>query len=89
MKSTDINLQTGDVTVRDLAPEEIEKIKSVIMSEQVAQTALFDALSYSEKRALSYPPFTDYLDGVVKGDQAQIDAYINTCRAIKDKYPKP
>jgi hypothetical protein len=30
----------------------------------------------------------DYLDGVVKGDQAQIDAYIADCKAIKFKYPK-
>jgi hypothetical protein len=35
------------------------------------------------------PPITDYLDGVVKGDQAQIDAYVAACQAVKDKYPKP
>lgn len=40
-------------------------------------------------RAAEYPPMTDYLDGVVKGDQAQIDAYIAACQAVKDKYPKP
>lgn len=32
---------------------------------------------------------TDYLDGVVKGDQAQIDKYIADCLAVKAKYPKP
>ena len=32
---------------------------------------------------------TDYLDGVVKGDQVQIDAYIAACKAVKSKYPKP
>jgi hypothetical protein len=37
---------------------------------------------------MEYPPFTDYLDAVVKGDQAQIQAYINACQAVKDKYPK-
>ena len=31
---------------------------------------------------------TDYIDGVVKGDQAQIDAYIAACQAVKAKYPK-
>jgi hypothetical protein len=31
---------------------------------------------------------TDYLDGVVKGDQAQIDQYIADCQAVKTKYPK-
>jgi hypothetical protein len=45
-------------------------------------------VGYSEKRRLSYPPFTDYLDGVVKGDQAQIDKYIADCLAVKAKYPK-
>lgn len=40
-------------------------------------------------RAMNYPPITDYLDGVVKGDQAQIDAYIAACQAVKAQYPKP
>ena len=44
--------------------------------------------TYAEKRAAEYPPMTDYLDGVVKGDQAQIDAYIAACLAVKAKYPK-
>jgi len=45
-------------------------------------------LTYSQKRAAEYPPMTDYLDGVVKGDQAQIDKYIADCLAVKAKYPK-
>lgn len=45
-------------------------------------------LTYAEKRAAEYPPITDYLDGVVKGDQAQIDKYIADCLAVKTKYPK-
>lgn len=45
-------------------------------------------LTYSEKRAAEYPDFRDYLDGVVKGDQAQIQAYIDACNAVKAKYPK-
>ena len=45
--------------------------------------------TYAEKRAAEYPPMADYLDGVVKGDQAQIDAYIAACLAVKAKYPKP
>jgi hypothetical protein len=43
---------------------------------------------YQRKRALEYPPITDYLDGVAKGDQAQIDKYIADCLAVKAKYPK-
>lgn len=45
--------------------------------------------TYVELRAAEYPPMTDYLDGVVKGDQAQIDKYIADCQAVKAKYPKP
>ncbi len=46
-------------------------------------------LTYAQKRATEYPDFRDYLDGVVKGDQAQIDAYMAACLAVKAKYPKP
>lgn len=45
-------------------------------------------LTYAQKRANEYPPLTDYLDGVVKGDQAQINKYIADCQAVKAKYPK-
>jgi hypothetical protein len=45
-------------------------------------------LPYYSKRSAEYPPITDYIDGVVKGDQAQIQAYIDACLAIKAKYPK-
>ena len=44
--------------------------------------------AYKTKRASEYPPITDYLDGVVKGDQTQIDKYIADCLAVKAKYPK-
>lgn len=48
----------------------------------------FDQLSYDAKRRAEYPPITDYLDAVVKGDQAGITAYIAACQAVKAKYPK-
>jgi len=48
----------------------------------------FNALNYAEKRRAEYPPITDYLDAVVKGDQAGIAAYIAACQAVKAKYPK-
>jgi len=51
--------------------------------------AYIDDHAYIAKRKAEYPPITDYLDGVVKGDQAQIDAYIAACQAVKTKYPKP
>jgi hypothetical protein len=52
------------------------------------QSAALDALTYAQKRAAEYPPITDYLDGIAKGDQAQIDKYIADCLAVKTKYPK-
>lgn len=45
-------------------------------------------LTYAQKRAAEYPPMTDYLDGIVKGDTAQIAKYIADCQAVKAKYPK-
>jgi hypothetical protein len=46
-------------------------------------------LTYAQKRAAEYPPYADYLDGIVKNDQAQIAKYIADCQAVKAKYPKP
>lgn len=51
--------------------------------------ALKELNKYKELRAKEYPPITDYLDGVVKGDQNQIQTYIDACLAVKSKYPKP
>ena len=50
--------------------------------------AYIDANAYIAKRQAEYPPMTDYLDGIAKGDQAQIDKYIADCQAVKTKYPK-
>jgi hypothetical protein len=48
----------------------------------------YDLNNYQRLRAPEYPPITEYIDGVVKGDQAQIDKYIADCLAVKAKYPK-
>ena len=45
-------------------------------------------LTYAQKRVAEYPPMADYIDGIVKGDQAQVDAYVAACLAVKAKYPK-
>ena len=45
-------------------------------------------LAYAQKRVAEYPPVADYLDGIVKGDQTQVDAYVAACLAVKAKYPK-
>ena len=44
--------------------------------------------TYADKRLNEYPDFKEYLDGIVKGDNAQIQKYINDCLAVKAKYPK-
>jgi len=56
--------------------------------DKAAVQAYVNAHAYIVKRALEYPNITDYIDGVVKGDQAQIDKYIADCLAVKAKYPK-
>jgi len=50
--------------------------------------AYIDAHAYIAKRQAEYPPFTEYLDGIAKGDQAQINKYIADCLAVKERYPK-
>lgn len=54
-----------------------------------AEFARASTNNYKEQRQLEYPPMADYLDGIVKGDQAQVQAYIDACLAVKAKYPKP
>jgi len=63
-------------------------IEEINQANAIKAQAEFDALPYYQKRAAEYPDFKDYLDGVVKGDQAQIDDYIAKCLEVKAKYPK-
>lgn len=53
-----------------------------------AVNAWIDIDAYKTKRKAEYPSVTDYLDGLVKNDQAQMDKYIADCLAVKAKYPK-
>jgi len=50
---------------------------------------VYDSLEYQRLRKSEYPDFFEYLDGIVKNDQNQIDSYISACQAVKEKYPKP
>jgi hypothetical protein len=56
--------------------------------DMVAVNAWIDPEAYKSKRQAEYPSIIDYIDGVVKSDQAQIDKYIADCQAVKAKYPK-
>jgi len=61
----------------------------VVSYDLAAVNAWVNPNAYITNRAKEYPPITDYLDGVVKGNQTQIDKYIADCLAVKAKYPKP
>lgn len=63
--------------------------EEALLEEAARLQAEYDALEYQRLRQPEYPPIEDYIDGVVKGDQDQIDAYIAACLAVKEKYPKP
>ena len=69
-------------------PEEEAEFDAIEAAHAAEQAALA-MTEYQRKRAAEYPPITDYLDGIVKGDQAQVQAYIAACLAVKAKYPKP
>ena len=71
----------GDVAY-DVDGNEVNYDEALVQAE-------IDANEYKEQRQAEYPDFKEYLDGVVKGDQAQIDKYIADCQAVKAKYPKP
>lgn len=78
----DYNTLIEDLSVdveEGMPPAKREKTRSEIEAE----------ISYATKRKTEYPPIEDYIDGIVKNDQAQIDAYIQACQAVKSKYPKP
>jgi hypothetical protein len=57
-------------------------------AEENAAHAEAEANAWKGARVAAYPPHADYLDGIVKGDQAQVDKYIADCLAVKALYPK-
>jgi len=61
---------------------------NVVQYDEATVQAYIDAHDYIAKRQAEYPPITDYIDGIVKGDQTQIQTYIDACLAVKTKYPK-
>lgn len=71
----------------DEQPQPIELF--VTEAELSEAKAELDALAYKELRRAEYPDMADYIDGLVKGDQAQMDKYVADCLAVKTKYPKP
>jgi hypothetical protein len=77
-----------DGVEREATAEEVARI----VADHAAMAVEREHMSrtqYQRDRAAEYPPMADYLDGIVKGDQAQVQAYIDACLAVKAKYPKP
>jgi hypothetical protein len=81
-----LTIYSNVVTIR--GDEAFDANGNPVQYDEAVVQAYIDAHAYIAKRAAEYPPITDYLDGVVKGDQAQIDKYIADCLAVKTKYPK-
>ena len=65
-----------------------DDVGNPVTYDEAAVQAYMAANSYKDKRAAAYPPITDYIDGIVKGDTAQVQAYIDACLAVKQEFPK-
>lgn len=80
-------LYSNVVTIRDNVAYDADG--NEVIYNNTAVEAEIAKNAYKDQRASEYPDFKEYLDGIVKGDQAQIDKYIADCQAVKAKYPKP
>ena len=69
-------------TAEEEAQRDAEEAQALVKQAALAKT------QYQRQRAAEYPPMADYLDAIVKGDQAQVQAYVDACLAVKAKYPK-
>ncbi len=79
------NVDTAEITWLEGFPE----ISKADIQEKFDELkAEYEAQDYARKRQAEYPDIYDYIDGVVKSDQAQRDKYIADCQAVKDKYSK-
>ena len=78
----------GNETIEWLDDTETQPSDTEIQNEMDRLQAEHDALEYQRKRKAEYPPMADYLDAIVKGDDAQKQKYIDDCLAVKEKYPK-
>jgi len=72
------------------APPKLKKNELAQFNEERDEWCIINITPrYQELRAREYPPIYDIIDGIVKNDQDQINKYIEQCRAVKAKYPKP
>lgn len=83
-----IDNDDGTVTCYDEHDVVVNINTDLVTPEATKLETEYQSNQYKRDRAKEYPDFRDYLDGIVKGDQAQIDKYIADCQAVKTKYPK-
>ena len=81
---------TNTVVFRTLDNGSMEScLASVLEEGNIPEPAdIPPAPTYQELRAAAYPPLLDLIDGLVKDDAAQIQAYKDACLAVKVLYPK-
>ena len=82
-----LNLYPNVVSVDDTEGA-LDKDGNNVEIDQALVNAWVDPEAYQQKRLAEYPPMADYLDGIVKGDDTQVQKYIDDCLAVKAKYPK-
>ena len=75
------------VTIDDTEGATDKDGKKVTIDQKLVD-AWVDPNAYQELRAREYPPVADYLDGIAKADDLQVQKYIDECQAVKAKYPK-
>ena len=78
----------GETAITTTVNPHPELTWSAVDAEMARLQTEYDAQDYARKRKVEYPDIYDYMDGIVKSDQAQIDKYIADCQAVKDKYSK-
>ena len=87
------NIYPNAVTIRgseafDADDNPIVLDATLVQNETDRLQAEYDALDYARKRKEAYPDIYDYMDGIVKNDQTQINKYIADSQAVKVRYPK-
>jgi len=76
--------------VPNLTEEEFDKAAAKLPSGDYSAERLAVAQqAVRNRRREEYPPFEDYLDGIVKDDADQIAEYKARALAVKNKYPMP
>ena len=88
MNKHDAIYKTNPTVVTIRGDDAFDASGNPVQYDETAVQAYMDAHAYIAKRQAEYPPMTDWIDGMVKGDQAQINKYIADCLAVKERYPK-